>query len=290
MPELSKEASSVQGVPAPDTPPSGVKQPGAWAGYATVAGGWLAIFAAGMVLSSFGVFFKPVSAQFDWTRAETSGAFSLAQVMSGMAGIAAGRLGDRFNPRLIIVLCGAFLGTAYLLLSRIDALWQLYFYFGILVGCGLAVIIPVSSLIARTFAAQRGLFTGLTMSGGAVGTAIAAPLATLFINHYGWRGSYFAIGIIALVLGLITSACFYYAARFKPVSSNGFGAHLSRPRTEVSGSTLKQAFSSGQFWGLGMILFCGAFVLQTFSVHVIPRATDVGISAGDAALILSIGN
>ena len=43
-------------------------------------------------------------------------------------------------------------------------------------------------------------------------------------------------------------------------------------------------------WCLALILFCAAFSQQTVTVHVIPHATDIGISPTDAALILSITN
>ena len=36
---------------------------------------------------SFGVFFKPMLTEFGWTRAITSGAFSLARVTHGLLGI-----------------------------------------------------------------------------------------------------------------------------------------------------------------------------------------------------------
>jgi hypothetical protein len=41
---------------------------------------------------AFGVFFKPVLIEFGWTRAITSGAFSLALVIHGLLGIAMGWL------------------------------------------------------------------------------------------------------------------------------------------------------------------------------------------------------
>ena len=43
--------------------------------YTLVVGTFLPMFVGGIVISSFGVFFKPVSAQLGWTRVETSGAF-----------------------------------------------------------------------------------------------------------------------------------------------------------------------------------------------------------------------
>ncbi|MBN2058933.1 MAG: MFS transporter [Deltaproteobacteria bacterium] len=119
--------------------------------YAVILGAFLAVLTSGVVISSFGVFFKPVSSEFDWARAETSGAFSLATIVGGLGGFIAGRMGDRFNPRLIILICGVLEGIAFILLSQITSLWQIYFYYGILVGAGMANLVPASSLVAKWY-------------------------------------------------------------------------------------------------------------------------------------------
>src|SRR5512136_3450781 len=82
--------------------------------YAVVIATFLITLAGGMAVFSFGIFFKPISADFGWTRTEISGAFSLMMILSGLLGIVTGRLGDRFKPGLIIIVCGTIQGLAYL--------------------------------------------------------------------------------------------------------------------------------------------------------------------------------
>ncbi len=72
---------------------------------------------------SFGVFFKPVLTKFGWTRAATSGAYSLNMALMGGFGLLAGRLSDRFGPRLVLTVCGLLLGLGYLQMSRVGAIW-----------------------------------------------------------------------------------------------------------------------------------------------------------------------
>jgi hypothetical protein len=48
---------------------------------------------------AFGVFFKPLSSEFGWTRAMTAGAFSLVWVSQGLLASVMGGLNDRFWPR-----------------------------------------------------------------------------------------------------------------------------------------------------------------------------------------------
>lgn len=117
-----------------------IKKSGFLRFYAVVIAAFFALMASGMVLFCFGVFFKPVSAEFGWTRAETSGAFSLMLILSGFFGMIAGRLGDKFKPGLIAIACGILEGLAYLLMSQIHELWQLYVYYGVLIGTGMSNI------------------------------------------------------------------------------------------------------------------------------------------------------
>ncbi|GAH33975.1 unnamed protein product, partial [marine sediment metagenome] len=71
---------------------------------------------------------KPILTEFDWTRVATSGAFSLYLVLWGFLGILVGRLNDSFGPRIVMTVCGFFLGLGYLLMSQIGAIWQLYLF------------------------------------------------------------------------------------------------------------------------------------------------------------------
>jgi MFS family permease len=270
---------------------SATQKPGVPNRYTVILGTFLPMLAAGIVIFSFGVFFKPVSAQFEWTRAETSGAFSLALIISGLCGLLFGKLGDKFSPRLIIVICGALEGIAFLFLSQINSLWQLYLYFGILVGAGMANVIPASSLVARYFKKQRGFMTGITMSGAAVGSAITPPIATQLISAYHWSTSYIIIGLTALVITGAAAIFLYLSTHVRmPDEPAADAGKVDGPNSTTRGLTFQQALRSWDFWCLGLILFCAAFAQQSITVHTVPDATDIGISATGAALILTFAN
>ena len=103
--------------------------------------------------TAFGVFFKPVLTEFGWTRALTSGAFSLAMIISGLLTIVMGALNDKFGPRVVLTLCGSLLGLGYLLMSQVNAIWQFYLFYGVIIGIGMGgSVIPLLSTVARWFA------------------------------------------------------------------------------------------------------------------------------------------
>ena len=66
---------------------TGSKKPRFFYGYIIVLAGFFAAMIAFGTLYSFGVFFKPVLTEFGWTRAMTSGAYSLNMILHGVFSI-----------------------------------------------------------------------------------------------------------------------------------------------------------------------------------------------------------
>jgi len=178
-------------------------------GYIIVAAGFLIMTVMWGTYYSFGIFFEPVLKEFGWTRAATAGAFSLSLVLTGFFAIVMGRLNDRFGPRKVITACALLLGAGYILMSQISALWELYLFYGLILGIGLGgAFVPVASTISRWFIRRRSLMTGITASGIGVGTFLMPPIANWLISSYGWRTSYIIIGAAAVVLIIIVIAMF----------------------------------------------------------------------------------
>ena len=175
------------------------KHPRFFYGYIIVFSAFLIMtFTMGTILS-YGVFFKPLSAEFGWTRATTSGAQSLLFLLIGGLGILAGRLSDRYSPKIVIMIYGLLFASGYLLMSQVSTIWQLYLFYGI-VGVGSSgTMIPAISAVTRWFVKRRGLMTGIAMAGVGLGTMIKPPLANLLISSYGWRNSYVIFGVIVIV-------------------------------------------------------------------------------------------
>ena len=127
---------------------------------------------------TFGLFFKPLSADFSWTRAMTSGALSLSMFLHGLLGIIMGRLTDRYGPKMAIVVFGSFCGLSYLLMSQISTIWQFYLAFGVVMGIGRSpIVVATFSTVARWFVKRRGLMTGIVAAGAGIGQTIFAPIA-----------------------------------------------------------------------------------------------------------------
>ena len=85
---------------------------------------------------SFGVFFKSIEAEFNRTRAATSGIFSVYMVFGGVFTILGGWALDRYGPRIIVLVMGLFTGFSLLLTSQTNSLWQLFITYSLLLAVG----------------------------------------------------------------------------------------------------------------------------------------------------------
>ncbi len=257
-------------------------------GYIVVAVAFVILTVSFSALLCFGVFFKPLLAEFGWTRALTSGAFSLCMIMIGVAGIAMGILNDKVGPRVVLTLCGLLLGLGLLLMARITSIWHLYLLYGLMAGIGLSSFVPLTSTVARWFIQRRTFMTGIVVAGVGMGTVIGPPVSERLITVYDWRTSYIILGCAVLII-VIASAQFL---RRDP-SQKGqvpYGEHLENEQQKSSSNDfmLREAVITGQFWMIFTQFFCIGFCGFLITVHIVPHATDIGISTTSAATILAL--
>jgi len=262
---------------------------GVYYGYIIVGASFIIMMTSWGIYYSFGTFFKPMLEDFRWTRAMTSGAFSLAAIVEGAACIAVGGLTDRYGPRTVLTVSGIFLGLSYLLMSQVSTLWQLYVFYGVFMG--IAMSGPFNSLvptIARWFFKRRGFMTGLITSGIGLGAVVVPPIATALIEYHGWRPTYLIIGALALVV-VVGSAQFLKLdpsqKRLRPYGAYvAEGAQTGGP---VEGMPMREVIRTNPFWIYLAMMLCYGFGLFVVMVHIVPHATDLGIEPAAAATVLS---
>ncbi len=240
------------------------------------------------VFYTYGVFFKPILNEFGWSRAVTSGAYSLSFVSFGLLSIFMGRLNDRFGSRIVSIICGSFMGLGYLLMSRIEAVWQIYLFYGFIIAVGFSIYVPLLSTLARWFIQRRSLMTGVAMSGIGVGVIIMPPISGWLISTYGWRESYIIMGVIVLVSVVIAALFLRRPAQTEDISPVNSGTVSVETTLEAGGLHLREAIRTRQFWMLSVIFASLALCIQAILVHVVPYTTDLGIPAVIAAGFLSI--
>jgi len=241
---------------------------------------------AGMIFS-FGVFFKPLLNEFGWTRAMTSGAFTISRIFQAISSVAMGGLTDKIGPRVVISLCGLLIGLGYLLMSQVNNIWQLYIFYGLLTGIGSGgITVSLMSTIVRWFTINRNLITSVVIAGGALGTLVLPLVASRLIDAYDWRMSYLIMGSSILIIVVILAQFIKRA----PIQTRQVSYEEDRQNSRFTGEGLhlKKALHDRQFWLAFALQFINGFLVATIMVHIVPHATDIGISALSAANILAI--
>lgn len=241
-------------------------------------------------LSTFGVFFKPISNEFGWTRAMTSGAHSLCFFMYGLLSFVTGRLSDKFGPRAVVTTCGLLAGSGYLLMSQINTIWQLYLFYGIMVGIGVAGnFTPLASTIAKWFIKRRATMIAISSTGFGMGVIIMPTVATQLISTYGWRTSYIVIGTLVLVIS-ISGAQFLLQnpGQMGELPDGEKIEWTNKSNVEARGFYLQEAIHTGQLWMVSIIWMCSGLWGTTIMLHIVPYVTDLGFSVTNAANVLVI--
>lgn len=263
--------------------------------------GWWIVLVAAIGLSvgygpivtfTFGVFFKPLSQEFGWNRAQVSLAFSLSLLVMSVGFPLVGRVVDRLGARKVIVpsvvLFGMGLMSFALLSSRLWLLYAIYIALGV-VGGGTAPV-PYSNVISHWFDKRRGLALGVAMVGLGLSAFAMPTVAQWLIDVGGWRWAYVCIGVMVILVAAPVVALFLketprllgLASDGEPVDSTA--AHGS----QKTGLSFREARGMNTFW----IMVCAFFLLSACVhgclIHLVPLLTDRGVSSQSAALATSL--
>ncbi len=230
---------------------------------------------ASLFVYSFGVFLKPISAQFHWSREAVSLAFGFAAMCIAAASPLLGALLDRRPPRRIILPCFAVFGVGFASLSLLTPhLWHLYAVFIVLglVGNGTAQL-AYSGALATWFETRRGLAFAILLSGSALGATVWPLVSQILITSTSWRTAFAVMGCSILLFALPL------ASQVKP---HGRVLRRATSRSAVDG------LLSRSFWIIIGILFASSLGQNGAITHLAALLTDRGVSSGLAATAVSL--
>lgn len=258
-------------------------------GYTVVLAAFPVIMVAHGIYYSFGVFLEPLINEFGWTRAVTSGAYSLCALVAGFLGIVAGRLSDYLGPKAVVMAGGFLLALGLILMSRANAVWQVYILYGVIAGMGIGTAwTTLTSTVARWFVLRRGLMIGIVASSVGFGTILIPLLASRLITVFQWRTAYVILGIASLII--IAIAALFLKREPSEIGQLPDGKDSRKQEAlviETKSFSFQDAVRTWQFWAVSSIYLCFGFSLLTIMGHIVIYATGIGISPGSAASILA---
>lgn len=124
-----------------------------------------------------------------------------AFILFGLGSIPAGRLGDLWGRRQMMMVFFFGMGVAALAVSQTQSAWQLAAALTLL-GAFASIYHPVGIPMLLQATARPGLAVGLNGLSGNLGVAAAAALAGYLVQVLGWRWAYALPGLLSIGMGV----------------------------------------------------------------------------------------
>jgi len=289
--EPSREASEARA--AGDAPDGGTTSE-IFFGWWVVGVAFLVYFVGGGLFNSATVFFKALSADFEWERGALAGVFSVGLIVVGLSAPIWGRIADRYGPRAAFLPGALITGGLCLLLSRVSNLDTLYvLYIAFTFGCGAISLVPISVLLSNWFVEMRGRAIGIAYTGAGLGGLVFAPVAGFLVERFGWRSAYMIAGIA--VIGLIVPAALWIKNRPGDLGLLPDGRDPSRHDSAQAGEdaaadggrasvALGTAVRTPAFWLVALTWMMTMMSLAAVELHQVAFLTDVGFATESASL------
>lgn len=251
-------------------------------GWFIVAAGFMIISLDGILLYSFGIHMPYMKELFDIDHLESSSLFSVRNVVFAFSMIVAGRLIDKFNPKVVIFIGGFTAVAGMFLTAYATSDWQLIFAYAVLPGIGNGFFyIPSIAIISKWFNERRAFAIGIATLGVPVSGMIIPPLTAWLISTMGLERSLMALSTI-LAFILLNA----FLMRKSPTDGTMLGAKKPLPGTLAIQNAdwgVRKAVSTSSFWILYTIFFLG---MNTFLI-ILVNLFDYAKESGNTAIVAS---
>ncbi|MEV7205345.1 MULTISPECIES: MFS transporter [unclassified Streptomyces] len=233
----------------------------------------------GIVYYAFPVLNPQITAATGWPTGTTTAAFSLALIVSALAGIRVGRILDRRGPRAVMT-GGSVLGVVSLLIVATAPNLPVFFAGWALAGLAMAATFyqPAFAALTRWWAPDHvRALTIVTLAGGLAST-VFAPLTAALADHLSWRHTYL---VLAAILAAVTIPAHALALRAPWPDAPKSPAHAAEGGAGVGRSR-------------PFLLLAAAFTLSGFAMYavvvaLVPLLLERGYTTSQAAWALGIG-
>jgi len=154
-------------------------------------------------------------------------------------------------------------------------------------GGGANWSVPISTVQRSFFTRKRaGLALGIVVSGVGVGAFFFALLANYLISNHGWRHAYLIIGTLFFVIMVASSFVVKVDLVETDTLSDGSRAVLNQ--LSIQRQPTREVLMTPSFF---VITICHCVAIAAFQIivaHLVPYATDIGISSTASAAAIGL--
>ncbi|MEO6624411.1 MAG: MFS transporter [Burkholderiaceae bacterium] len=188
-----------------------------------------------MFLLIFATAVTTIASEFGFARWEDLMPYSAgAFLMFGLGSVPAGRLGDLWGRRSMMVIFFFGIGASALLCASVQNAWQMAIALTVLGGFT-AIYHPVGIPMLVQHARNPGTTIGINGLAGNLGIAFAAILTGFMVKYIGWRAAF-------VVPALLSIACGVVFMRITPAETEAPARRKGKARVSLSPQMLARLF------------------------------------------------
>jgi nitrate/nitrite transporter NarK len=231
---------------------------------------------------------------FQWDPKALNDPYAICCLVFAFAMILAGRIQDKFGPRVTACIGGVLVGIGFIWISQTTsyAIWIIGF--GLLAGTGIGFGYSAATPPAlKWFPPERtGLIAGLVVSGFGLASVYIAPLGTYLVRIWGLQSAmlFFGIAFLIVVCGL-SMMLVNPPQGFSPIKAApqaGGPAKAAPAKRDVRPSELLKTLDFYILWII-FVIGAGAGLMVIGSVAGMAQKS-MGAMAFIAVAILAVGN
>lgn len=234
----------------------------------------------GVLYYALPVLAPAISRDMSWSTGTVMVAFSCGLVVSALAGVAVGRLLDRYGPRRVMT-SGSVLGVvavvAIALAPNLPYFFAAWAFAGIAQACVLYP--PAFAALTKWYGPRRvRALTILSLVAGLAST-VFAPVTAFLADRFGWRGAYLVLAVLLVAVTVpVHVACLTPRWPAERVTRHDPGARAH----------VQSALRTRAFWCLVLAMTVAAFGMYGSTVDLVPLSIARGASTGLAAVTLGL--
>jgi MFS transporter, OFA family, oxalate/formate antiporter len=238
---------------------------------------WLVFLLMGTAFS-FSTFASDLGRELNAGSGSISFIFGCAMALLYAGGLFSGTLADRIGTHRVAAAGALLAGGSLIAAGTIGRVWEADATLGLGFGLGLAVCYtPAVAAVQPWFDRNRGVASGIALSGTGLGTLLMPLLARWLIDSEGWRVALIVIGLGVAGFGFVVSNWIRRPPELPTTSS------LHRPP-----ASLRKLIREPSFRWLYIAGFLSSLVLLVPVVHMTAHVVRAGVAPQNAAWLISI--
>ncbi len=236
----------------------------------------------GIPFYTLGLFVQPLGAEFDWSRAQVQGMFTVFSVTGLLVVPLVGWLTDNLGVRRLVLISLAGTSAGYVVLATLTQSITTFYIGAALMAVLGAGTTPITwtKAISGWFDRQRGLALGLALAGTGAAALTTPSYVAMLMERFDWRGAYLGLALIPLLALPLVFLLLKDPPGTRPAADEN--------QPLLPGVTLAEALKDWRLWVIAASFSLLSAAIGGSIPNLVPLLMDASIERSQAASIVGL--